>query len=137
MPVPTSYTEEQLATFMHGCLGDVATELGWSVDGGSYSEAVTEALLAYDVADIADATDMRKLRALARREAWRAAVASLAARYDFTADGASHHLSQIHAAAQAALAAAEADAARYDTAYQVTATPVHYGDPYLPIEETS
>lgn len=136
MPVPTSYTEANLATFMHGCLGDVATELGW-LAASSYSEAVTETLLAYGVTDIAGATDMRKLRALARREAWRAAVGSLASRYDFTADGASHHLSQVYSQAQHALAAAEADAVRYDTAHQATLTKIHYGDPYGPIQETT
>lgn len=112
MPVPTAYTEAGLAAYMHAQLGDVATVLGWSTGAGTgnYAEAVDEALIAYGVGDISLATDIGRLRAAARREAWRLALNSLVARTDFTVDGQQFADSQMVAAARSRLAEAESDA---------------------------
>lgn len=111
MTAPTTYTTQELAEYMHTVLGDVAAALGWSAPD-SYTEAINETLLTYGVSDIADATDIRKLRAIARVEAWKLAVGSLAARYDFgLADRQEFKRSQMLAGAKEALALAQADAA--------------------------
>ena len=132
MAVPTSYTEATLKAYMHTALGAVATALGITVAAGSYDEAVNETLIAYGVSDVTSATNMRKVRSLARREAWRTAQASAAGRFDFSADGASYSRSQMHSMIATALATAESDAAQYDAAgaYTVTIGRIEYEDPY-------
>jgi hypothetical protein len=132
MAIPTSYTEATLKAFMHAELREVATALGWTVVAGSYDEPLIETLLAYGVSDIVAATDIRKLRALARREVWRAVASATAGDHDFSAEGASYSRSQIHAQALAMLTRAESDAGRYDAGggYAVTISKTHYADPY-------
>jgi hypothetical protein len=135
MAAPTSYTETQLATFMLSQLGDVADVLGWT-GLPHLHEAVNETLLAYG-ADIDDVTDIAKLRALARREAWRLAVTSLITRYDFSNPEGDYKRSQMVATAQKRLADSEFAALPYDTvagtAYitDIDST----ADPYVPIDE--
>jgi hypothetical protein len=136
MAAPTAYTEEMLREYMQAELGAVVTALGWSLADGNYDEPVNETLLAYGVASIALATEVRKLRALARREAWRTAAAQAAGMHDFSADGSSFSLAQIQEMALKALALAESEAARYEGAFTVTPIAVHYGDPYEPLELT-
>lgn len=111
MSVPSSYTEETLASFQLVSLSDVAGILDWTADTPEIQEAVTETLLAYGVEDIASATDIRKLRALARVQAWQAAADALASRYDFEADGGRYDREKLHAHALAQLAAARAQVA--------------------------
>jgi hypothetical protein len=102
MPAPTSYTEAELAAFMHSVLRSVATQLGWSAPG-SYTEVVNEVLLAYGVDDIASATNIQQLRLLARREVWRAVVEETAGDYDVRSkDGAEAKRAQINTNARAA-----------------------------------
>lgn len=120
MAAPTAYTEVGLGQFMLHELGNVAGALGW-VNAQQVQPAIDEALLVYGVADIASATDVRKLRALARVQVWRLAVQSLAADYDFRADGGDYKRSQLFDRASKALDRAVADAAEYDPA------PVSYG----------
>lgn len=131
MAAPTSYTETSLKQFMGRALGAVADVLGWTIHEGDYDEAVNETLLAYGVADIASATDIRKLRTLARREVWRAAMAELSTDYDYSKQGDRSSRSQAFAQAQKMFAMAETDAARYDTdANSVAVETVAYADPY-------
>jgi hypothetical protein len=135
MSIPASYTETTLATYMHTILGPVAATLGWSVAAGSYDEPVNEALAAYgvdDIADISGRANITKLRALARREVWRAVMQATASHYDVKADGANRSRSQIHTQAKAAYELACIDALSYDPAYIVGVTTVDYADPYLP-----
>lgn len=110
MAIPTAYTESTLRSYMAASLGAIADTLG--LDQTSFIEAVNDVLLAYGVSDVAQATDIAKLRALARVEALRVAQASVALAYDFAADGASFDRSQMAARIAALLAQAEADAAR-------------------------
>lgn len=112
MAYPASYTEQSLAEYMHATLGAMATRLGWTVDDGDYAEAVNEAVAAYgtdDITGISGRENLRKLRALARREVWRLVVQSLAAYYEFSTDGQSFKPNQMSEQATAALAQAEAD----------------------------
>jgi hypothetical protein len=135
MAAPTSYTEATLAEYILAILGPVAAALGWA-EQADVQETLNEALLAYGVADIADADDIAKLRALARREAWRAAAAATAGDYDFEADGGRYNRSQVHAQALAAFQAAMVDAMPYDPDYAVSVDAiVHIHDPYTVLDD--
>ena len=92
MTVPDAYTEKTLADFMAAELGKVATLLGYAVgagDAGSYAEAVNETILRFGAASMAECTEILKLRALARVEAWRKACNDLTTSYRFSSDGSS------------------------------------------------
>lgn len=139
MSAPTVYTEKTLGDFMHQELGKVAGVLGYAVgvaDAGSYAEAVNESLLSYGVATIDLATDTRKLRALARVEAWKKACDDLAGMYRFSADGASYNREQMFKQAESKLALCLFMSLSYDSNYQITVTktrPVQ--DPYRYVPE--
>lgn len=113
MAAPAVYTEIDLSTFMLSQLGDVADVLGWTALA-DVQESVNETLLAYGVSDIADASDITKLRALARREAWRLAMASLLTFYDFSNPEGQYKRSQMLAGAGHRLSDAESAALPYD-----------------------
>lgn len=80
MAIPTSYTEQTLADYMVTVTEQVSAAIG--LDFASFGEAINDTLIAYGESDIADATNIKKLRALAKVEAWRRCVEALAARYD-------------------------------------------------------
>lgn len=133
MAIPSSYSEVSLAAYMLSVTGNVAAALGWTAS--DFTEAVNDALVAYGVPDIANATDIAKLRALAKVEAWRAVVDGTAADIEFTADGANFKRNQMHQQAVAALERAQSEATArgyadsYVPAIQVGA--VQWKDPYL------
>ena len=134
MAAPTSYDENTLAVYMDTLLGSLADVLDWTSGSGSFDEAINETLLAYGVDDIADATDIRKLRTLARREVWALAVQALVAGdFDKTAEsGASLSLSQRLTNAQQRLTDAINDATIYDTTYGIQRRRiVRSDDPYV------
>lgn len=129
MPVPTAYTEEALGEYMLAVLGVVGSVLGYTSE--SFDEAIADTLLSYGTNNIAQATDIKKLRALAKVAAWQKANDDLVAFYDYQADGGSFDRSQMQAMAEKALAQAQAKAIAYDPNYQVQVTrekPVN--DPY-------
>lgn len=101
------YTADELAVYMRDALAATAYVLGLS-DLLTYRNAVTEVGLVLGLP--APWTDSPRLRALARREAWRLAMAQAAGDYSYSADGASYNRQQVydHAAAMYALAADEA-----------------------------
>lgn len=136
MALPASYTETTLAAYMHAALGQIAAALSYANTLAEYQEAVNDALELYGVSDVAQATDISKLRACARLCAWTKAASGVA--YDFSADGASFSRSQIMAQIQAQLAEAGLSAAQYvDVAgLTVEAQAVTYSDPYTDIPET-
>jgi hypothetical protein len=138
MPAPTSYTEKSLAEFMHAELGRVATVLGYSVgasDAGAYAETVNETLLVYGATTIADASEIKKLRALARLEAWKKAVGDLTTMYKFSADGGSFERQQMFDQAKAKMESAGMVAMAFDSAYSVVVTRVTpVNDPYRYID---
>lgn len=133
MPAPNAYTEAQLAAYMQAVLGDIGVTLGWEEDTAAFDEPINDVLLSYGVEDVADALDIAKLRTIARREAWRAAVGSLAAYYDFSSDQERFQRSQMLTGAHAALAQAEADCAQYGIgAFVAEVIPVtRTQDPYV------
>lgn len=114
--VPAAYVKSSdLAGYMHRQLGTVADVLGWTVPG-SYEDTIDETLLAYGVDSIGDATDIRKLRTLARREVWRSVMQATASHIDVQLDGESLDQSQVHTHArqQFQIAADAVDTAGYD-----------------------
>lgn len=138
MPVPTGYSEASLQVYMLAATGNLGTVLGLTIS--DFVEAVTDTLIAYGEEDIADATEIGKLRALAKVAAWQVAVAKSSGYMKFQADGGSFEAQQIHAQALAGLALAETMAATYTggmVGYEVTTATFHHAnDPYpLPTDE--
>lgn len=132
MAAPATYTEQTLAEYMHSALGAMAGTVGLTVEGGSYAEAVNDTLLTYGVSDIGDATDIAKLRLLARLHAWRLVVTYTAANYAFSADGGSYSRDQVHAHAVSMVSALETEAAPHLAEYQAVVQRVDYlHDPYV------
>lgn len=94
MPLPTSYSESTLAAYMEsGILRATGAVLGL-VGASHYAEAVNDVAAALGTT-IADATDMPRLRILARREAWRLAMQQAGGDYKYSEDGASSDRNQI------------------------------------------
>lgn len=135
MAVPTSYTEETLAQYMHSELGPVADILGYqnpAGDAGIYQEAVNESLINLGISDIASVTNIRKLRAVARLQAWDMALNALSSMYDFSADGSTYNRSQMRAMAQRAVDKAMSDCYSLGlSGYEVSIEQLRYSnDPY-------
>ncbi|MCX6081786.1 MAG: hypothetical protein NTW32_19850 [Chloroflexi bacterium] len=136
MTVPSVYSEKSLAEFMQAELGKVAVLLAYAAgaaDAGSYAEAVNESVLRYGSVLIADCTEILKLRALARVEAWRKACNDLTTVYKFSSDGSSFERETVYRQAVQNLNRALGLAAEYDPggAYVISisrAVPVN--DPY-------
>jgi len=138
MAAPASYSESSLLRYMDDVLGAVADALGWTAASIEITEALNETLLAYGVSDvtgIAGISNLRKLRALARREAWRAAMTEAAADYDFENEAGVMKRSQVFAQAQKAYVQAANEALIYDDQYNVAIETVAYADPYLAPDE--
>lgn len=136
MPIPTAYTEHELALFMHNELGEMAGVIRATAPDendedelGSYGERVIDVLLAYGVSDIIVATDIPKLRALARREAWRFAVRQLSSKVSFSLDGQSISLSDLQEQARESLYLAE-EACGPVEGYVITRGQLRQWDPY-------
>lgn len=131
MALPSSYTENTLRDYMLSVTATVAGALGWTAV--NFTEAVTDALVGYGVTDIAQATDMAKLRSLAKVEAWRAVADATVADYNFSADGGSYSRQQVHQQAVAALQRAEAEAVARGYAYApaIVLGSLQHSDPYL------
>lgn len=96
MPIPSSYTGPALIRFMRDdVLRVTGRQLGLTNDS-DYQDAVIEVTLALGVQTIDDATDMRRLRAVARREAWRTAMQQSAGEHHAEADGKAHDRQQMY-----------------------------------------
>ena len=139
MAIPASYTEATLKAFLHAEAGDIASVLGWTVDGGSYDEAVNDALVGYgadDVTTITGRDNIAKLRAFARVAVWGWAVKQLSARVNHSADGRSVSRGDYQTMAAKAYQMAIVDALPYRDSYKITATRVYdRHDPYEPIAD--
>lgn len=133
MAIPTSYTESELRTYMLGVVSAVANALGWTAT--DFAEAVNDALSTYGVSDITEATNIAKLRSIAKVEAWRAIAGATVADFQFSADGGSYSRQQMHQQAVAALQRAEAEAVDRGyidvTAPAITLGAMKHSDPYL------
>lgn len=137
MTVPTSYTEKTLADFMAETLKTTADLLGLAAgasDAGDFAEAVNEALLQYGVTDVSEISgieSIKKIRALARVEAWNLAVACFTAMYKFSADGGSYDRNQLFEQAKQNRDAAVTDALAFSANYSVKTGELRYlHDPY-------
>lgn len=112
MPAPATYTEDQLASFAVIALGPLAPLLGWTPETPQVAVAVEDAVLAYHggAGLIANATDVPRLRALARVAIWRAVRDATAGYYRFSTDGQAFDRQQVHEQAVKMVAEAERDA---------------------------
>jgi hypothetical protein len=145
MAIPSSYTEAELQDYMVEITAAIASVIG--LTAGNFYQAVNETLLSYGVDDIADATDIRKLQALARVEAWRYVADSTVAEYDVSRDSGETQVwdkrSQLHTQSVKRLEAARADAERQgyiadDATYNTVAFgTLTYSDDYVITEEES
>jgi hypothetical protein len=139
MPPPSSYTEAELKTFIVTTLGEVGTILGWTTATTLVTEAVNDTLLALGVSDISSvsgATAIQQLRAMAAVSAWRAALGSLAARYDFADGDQDRKRSQVHKMILESLSLAESNAAAVGVGVAGTIprqSLVYTEDPYSPL----
>src|SRR5687768_4647591 len=132
MSVPVAYDAGTLTEHIVQVLGPVADVLEWVHGGAPYSTILTRTLIGYGVSDIADATDIPKLLALAEMEAWRLAVGHLGTHVTFSADGQSVDLSDMVDEARKNLADARFAAMSY--AYPFTSYGISYvGDPYIAV----
>lgn len=152
MPPPTSYTEDELASFMLAELGDVGADLGIKADEtalgtfGDMTEPVNDVLLDYGTDDISTVTSsyaIRGLRALGSVHAWRLAQKRAAARYDM-ADGSQNlKRSQLFGQIAKQLQIAEGTAAALGVGAPGSTLVVKVGtirytqDPYAPIDESA
>ena len=121
----------------------ISSVIGLTVD--DFWEAVNDTLSSYGVDDIGDATNIKKLRALAKVEGWRFVVNATAGEYDVSRDSGESQVwdkrNQLHTNAKAQLSAAQAQAeqlgyvdssATYST---VTFGAVVYDDAYSITED--
>lgn len=133
MALPTVYTEGDLIDYLVLVLGEAGAVLGLDADAPIMAEVVNDTLLAYGVADLAEATDIPRLRALGRWRAWLAAVDSLAGYYTVSlpAEGGQLTLSQLSDQATRRLQAAEIEAGAYGSGYALSVRPLSDPrDPY-------
>lgn len=129
--VPSSYTRETLASWLHTVAGpSVAGVLGWTAPG-SYEEIVNDALLALGITATEDADDVAALRAAARVALWQAVVEQTATHYDVTMpDGVRVVRNQIQEQALRALSIARRAAMEAGVALVVTQTPISRTSPF-------
>jgi hypothetical protein len=85
VPIPSVYDEAGLATFLLAEARSVAAAFGWASQA-DVQEVINETLLAYgSISDISGATDIRKLRVIARYYIWKAAVEQAAGKIPVSA----------------------------------------------------
>ena len=82
-----------LADYITSNFGQVKTQLGWS-DSLQLSAITDKTLEMYGVATEAEATNTKKLHAIADIAVWRQALADVSLDYNFSADGANYSRSQ-------------------------------------------
>lgn len=142
MAAPSAYTEESLAEYAHQAVRSLAEKIGWVPQEGFYTEVINEVLLALGVANIATIagdTAVRQLRAVTRRETWKAVMGELAARHAFSADFQVFSRQQMFDMAKQMYGMAVVDCAELgvdSAAYQIrVGTLVYVQDPYVPYEQ--
>lgn len=137
MALPTSYNEATLALYMITVLGGLAETLGLTAD--DMTEAINDVAAACSVTDVANATDVKQVRALAKVAALRAAQTMAAGWYDFSADNGDYKRSQVQKQVADLLQAAEQEALLYAPEYAIQVGTLNYtGDPYpFPVDDTA
>jgi hypothetical protein len=130
MALPAAYDETTLSELIIVWLGPTATALEWETGSDTLSEVVNETLLAYGVATMAESTDIAKVRAIARWQAWRAAADALASQFNQTIGDQSLQLKALFDHAEKQRDYWHGQAMPHLGQWAVTATPiVHLDDP--------
>jgi hypothetical protein len=118
--LPTTYTQTTLAEWMRDELLATATVLGMGdPTHPGYTTAIRRTLRAYGATDLAQATDVVKLEALALIEVWRSVANQAATAINFEADGGRYDRKEIHKQALTMLGQAQAT---YAELYPVVVT---------------
>ena len=123
MPLPTLYTPETLTIFMRATLAETGESLAWNDE--RFAEPINATLLAYGVQEVAQASNVLKLRLLATVEAWQAVVNATAGDYDAASATDDLKRSQFHKQAKAMVASAKGDFAQWLA--EQSATPSQLG----------
>lgn len=138
MPVPVSYTEQELKDYMLGEVGNLADIL--ELTTGHFDEAVNDVLLALDEESVeaVGEDDIPRLRAAAAVEAWRVAVKRSAGWYNFRSGSDMFERKAVHDQARKGLADAEVRAAAFSVSHGyglVTGRITFPDSPYLRADE--
>lgn len=107
-----------LAAYITSNFGQVKTQLGWS-DSLQISAITDKTLEWYGVDTEAEATNTKKLHAIADLAVWRQALNDVSLDYNFSADGASYSRSQQADMIRENLQAAETAALVYLPNYSI------------------
>lgn len=107
-----------LAAYITSNFSQVKTQLGWS-DSLEISAITDKTLEWYGVSTEAEATNTKKLHAIADLAVWRQALNDVSLDYDFSADNASYSRSQQRAMIEKNMQAAETDALPYLPNYSI------------------
>ena len=130
MTVKTSYSDATLLTYMISVLGSAGDVLGLTTASTIIVEAMDDILFDYGVTATANATDIKKLRTLARFHSWKSAKAEASLDYDFSDAGASYKRSQMFDHVVKQYLQARRDAMLYLPDYQVESDELNWtGDP--------
>jgi len=140
MTLPTTYDETTFAEYLNSVLGDAAGVLGWSVVSLSYDEVINDVMYSLGITDLSDAVSLQVLRAVGRREVWKAAINGFITKYDFTLEFQSFKRSQMFKNAIAAYEMAIQDTVDLgisDTSSTATFIPVvDIHDPYITLNDS-
>lgn len=107
-----------LADYITSNFAQIKSQLGWS-DSLQLATITEKTLEMYGVATEAEATDARKLHAIADVAVWRQALNDVSLDYSFSADGASYSRSQQADMIRDNLNNAIADAVAYSANYAI------------------
>lgn len=107
----TCMTEATLKQFMLDDLEGVGPAADWTIN--KLTEPYNDTLLAYGVTDVGQATDIIKLRTLARVFVWRKLSKATTGNYDFKADDGDYKRSKAHEFIAEQLLKVERDALPY------------------------
>jgi len=138
MAFPTRYTDATLLAYMLASLGSVGDILGFGMGTLVLTEAANDVLFDYGITDAADATDMIKIRALARYHAWKTALTEVSLDYNFSDAGAKYDRGQMFDHVEKQLLKFKKDALLYLSDYQIESSTIDWkADPYefVPLED--
>lgn len=122
MTLPTLYTEQTIIIYLKVTLDTVEDIV--AISFSKWTEMANDLLVMYGVTDYANATDITKVRALAKVVAWKAAMEAVSAWYKYSADGGSYDRNQIFEMCQSNYKNALHDASAYGTDYEIKITEV-------------
>lgn len=119
-----------LIDFIESYVGKFGEYLGWGAT--EFNFIVAETLESYGVTTEAEATDTKKLHALARMKTWERALVESAQDYNFSADGASYSRNQVYEAVKQHYLNAILDAMPYLETYTIELGELNTNqDPYI------